>query len=86
MKSADRDRDENAAVALALLQLATDVLEGRADVRLSIVNAMTGPAWVEYRTFENSDGVSVTAAKAIPMPEREWSVKADTQAVWEADE
>lgn len=62
MKSADRDREENAAVALALLRLATDVLEGRAEVLLSEYGAA---AWLEYRSFENRYGVSVAATKAV---------------------
>lgn len=70
MKSCDRDGSENQAIALALLQLAREVLEGRADVR---VTEFAAAAWIEYRTFENSDGVSVTAAKAIPSVAPEFS-------------
>lgn len=64
MKSSDRDGSENQAFALALLQLARDVLEGRADVRIADFGSAS---WIEYRTFENRDGVSVTASKAIAI-------------------
>lgn len=70
MKSSDRDREENSAVALALLHLAREVLEGRAEVRLT---EFAVASWVEYRTFENRDGVSVTAAKAVPSVAPEFS-------------
>lgn len=70
MKSCDRDGSENQAIALALLQLAREVLEGRADVHLTRFGDLE---WIEYRTYdfgEPSDGVSVTASKAVLAADR----------------